>query len=313
MNNPKVSVVIPVYNGSNYLKEAIECALKQTYENTEIIVVNDGSNDDNKTEEIALSYGDSIRYFYKQNGGVSSALNYGISKMTGEYFSWLSHDDCYSENKIKDAVELLKAHNMINQKCIAFTGGHYIDINGKKTKDFHKYFIKEKIYSGIEVVSIMMKEGTLNGCCMLIPKDAFNKVGEFNESLRYSQDALMWIQMFLSGYSLVSDNKPNVMYRLHRNQTSKLRRDLLLHDSFEMSKIIVPVFIKNSTRENNLLRQFAARHARHECKDAVNECIREGRKANVLSAYDVMYLKLKLVWGKIRNLLKKIYLEVRIK
>ena len=93
---PKVSIIIPVYNGSNYLDNAINCALCQTYENLEVIVVNDGSTDEGKTREIALKYSDKIRYFEKANGGVSSALNLGIREMGGEYFSWLSHDDVYT-------------------------------------------------------------------------------------------------------------------------------------------------------------------------------------------------------------------------
>ena len=91
--DPKVSIIIPVYNGANYVSEAIDSALAQTYKNIEIIVVNDGSSDDGATEKIAKSYGDRIRYFAKENGGVSSALNFGIRQMTGEWFSWLSHDD----------------------------------------------------------------------------------------------------------------------------------------------------------------------------------------------------------------------------
>jgi glycosyltransferase involved in cell wall biosynthesis len=108
--NPLVSIVIPVYNGSNFLREAIDSALAQTYQNLEIIVVNDGSTDD--TENIALSYGDKIRYIAKQNGGTSTALNLGIENMRGEYFSWLSHDDLYYPQKIaREVDELLKLDN----------------------------------------------------------------------------------------------------------------------------------------------------------------------------------------------------------
>ena len=98
---PKVSIIIPVYNGSNYLQEAIDSALAQTYPNCEILVINDGSCDEGKTEAIALSYGDRIRYFKKENGGVATAVNYGIEHMTGDYFAWLSHDDYYLPHKIE--------------------------------------------------------------------------------------------------------------------------------------------------------------------------------------------------------------------
>ena len=62
-----VSIVIPVYNGSDYMWEAIDSIIKQTYKNREIIVVNDGSTDEGKTEEIALSFGNSIKYYCKEN------------------------------------------------------------------------------------------------------------------------------------------------------------------------------------------------------------------------------------------------------
>ena len=76
----KVSIIIPVYNGSNYVKEAIDSALAQTYKNKEIIVVNDGSTDEGATRDIVKSYGDKVTYYEKENGGVSTALNLGIEK-----------------------------------------------------------------------------------------------------------------------------------------------------------------------------------------------------------------------------------------
>ena len=64
--NYKVTIVIPVYNGSNFMKVAIDSAIAQTYDNKEILVINDGSTDNGETEKIALSYGDKIRYIKKK-------------------------------------------------------------------------------------------------------------------------------------------------------------------------------------------------------------------------------------------------------
>ena len=268
MQNPKVSIIIPVYNGSNCLSHAIDCALSQTYENLEVIVVNDGSTDGGKTEEIALSYGDRIRYFSKTNGGVSSALNFGIRNMTGEYFSWLSHDDGYSKTKVSDSVALLAAHQAIGKKVVAFTGGYYIDIHGDRLHNFHHYFDCDRLYTGRDVVDIMLNKGTLNGCCMLIPKCAFEEAGLFHENLRYSQDALMWYNIFLSGYGLVCDNLPNVMYRLHQNQTSQLRRDLYEHDALVIAELLAEPLLE-SDGTGALLRRYIKRLTKYECVEAV--------------------------------------------
>ena len=109
--DPKVSIIIPVYNGSNYLREAIDSALAQTYKNIEVIVVNDGSDDGGKTESIAKSYRNKIRYIYKKNAGVSTALNAGILAAEGEYISWLSHDDVYIPNKLEVQINYLRNEN----------------------------------------------------------------------------------------------------------------------------------------------------------------------------------------------------------
>ena len=248
--NPKVSIVIPVYNGANFLENAINCALSQTYENLEVIVVNDGSKDDGATERIALSFGDRIRYFSKENGGVSSALNYGISQMEGQYFSWLSHDDAYTPDKVADAVQALQDADAMDENTIAYTGGYFIDKDSRVVKPFSLHFVQGKVYAGREMVEYSCNHGTLNGCCMLIPKKAFDVCGGFHEHLRYSQDSLMWFQMFLHDFSLVFDGKSNVMYRLHPAQTSQTRKDLFAKDANTIAQILAPGLQKISTKNN---------------------------------------------------------------
>ena len=119
MKNIKVSIIIPVYNGSNYVNLAIDSALRQTYKNIEIIVVNDGSKDN--TLKILKQYGDKIKLIDKENGGVSTALNLGIKNMTGDYFSWLSHDDLYYPEKIEREVNYLIENNLVGTKTILYS------------------------------------------------------------------------------------------------------------------------------------------------------------------------------------------------
>lgn len=296
---PMVSIIIPVYNGSNYLKNAIDCALGQNYENLEVIVVNDGSCDDGKTEEVALSYGDKILYYYKENGGVSSALNYGIRMMHGEYFSWLSHDDAYSSRKISDAMALLRSHEAIGQKSIAYTEGYFISKSGEKIKQFKKFFSTEVVYPGLSVVDTMTRKGTLNGCCMLIPKQAFWDVGLFDENLRYSQDALMWYKIFLGGYSLISDNNKNVMNRLHPGQVTHTRRDLYKHDAVIIAQELAPLLLK-SDPTGRLLYNYTKRLTRQNCSEPIAYLKQYAKANHALAISRRVKLELFIVLGKIR-------------
>lgn len=187
-NWPKVSVVIPVYNGSDYLSEAIDSALAQDYPNFEVIVINDGSTDDGATEKVALSYKGAIRYFSKQNGGVASALNCAIERMEGEYFSWLSHDDLYVTNKISrqiDAARRCGADDIVVYSLAgAFSDSKEIfrvlDIP-HECSGWFKYFLAAN--------------SSLHGCTLLIPRVAFQVCGLFDERLRTTQDYDMWFRL----------------------------------------------------------------------------------------------------------------------
>lgn len=191
MKLPLVSIIIPVYNGSKYLGEAIDSALAQTYKNIEIVVVNDGSTDNGKTEEIAKSYGDKIRYFSKPNGGVSSALNYAIKESKGEYISWVSHDDLIYPNKIEAQIEYLKNKNLLNKDVIVYSDHSMINKDGKLIEICQKQFDEFG-----EKTEYALLHGKINGITLLIPKKAFDDCGLFSEKLVAVQDYEMWERMF---------------------------------------------------------------------------------------------------------------------
>lgn len=186
-----MSIIIPVYNGANYLSEAIDSALTQAYPNIEVLVVNDGSTDQGKTERIATSYGDKIRYFYKENGGVASALNYGIRAMTGEYFSWLSHDDIYMNNKISKALESLA--QLEDKKRVVCCAYEVVDENRKFLYEINP--VKEYGADKLEIPLFPVFRCCINGCGLLIHKSHFERVGTFNEKLLTTQDYDFWFRL----------------------------------------------------------------------------------------------------------------------
>jgi len=107
---PKVSVVIPTYNRSGMIKEAISSVLAQTERDFEIVVVDDGSTDDTRSVVGAMQNG-RISYFYKNNGGPASARNYGLSKAKGEYVAFLDSDDLWPENYLEVMLSQLEGNS----------------------------------------------------------------------------------------------------------------------------------------------------------------------------------------------------------
>lgn len=222
--NPKISIIIPVFNGSNYLSEAIDSAINQTYKNIEIIVVNDGSDDNDATEKISLSYGNKIKYLKKKNGGVASALNLGIENMEGEYFSWLSHDDLYETTKVEKQINILST--LKDPKTVICCRYKVVDKNLKYIQE--NSFGKEKDKLIEPAVKYLLK-GYVHGCCLLIHKEHFERVGTFNESLKTTQDFDLWFRM-LRGKSIYFNNDIGVISRSHDEQDSKKLYDYHLKE-----------------------------------------------------------------------------------
>ena len=212
MQNPLVSIVIPVYNGSNFMHEAIDSALAQTYPNIEILVVNDGSTDD--TREIALSYGDKIRYFEKENGGVATALNLAIREMKGAYFSWLSHDDWYAPDKVEAEVEALRA-------CGDWNRAVFSDCDSVRYPSGSRYRMKNLRFGRklVETGWFVVAMGLISGCTLLIPKSYFEEFGGFDESVRAVNDYEQWFRMF-KDRKLAYVDKSLVGSRVHEKQVT---------------------------------------------------------------------------------------------
>lgn len=297
--NPKVSIVIPVYNGANYVAEAIESALAQTYKNLEIIVVNDGSKDNGATDAAVRPYTDRIVYISKENGGVSSALNTGIKAMTGDYFSWLSHDDLYSPEKIEKQVNLLQTSDDI-VLCV----GGLMDFNKKAIP--HKFKGASGRFSSLDLFKMFIDGYELNGLGFLIPKTAFIKAGQFDEDMRYLQDLDMWLRIFINKPMIVCHQDKLVFSRIHAAQTTNTMSDRFFVDREKLIAKHVKL-IEQSSNDDESKKQLLRLHYLL----AIKGNNRPGKKASLEAlsrfSYDIANLKREAFPYEIKGALKRCF------
>ena len=185
--NPLVSVVMPVYNQKlEYLQEAIDSIIKQTYKNWELIIVDDGSDEDpfDKFHSDILS-NEKIILLIQENKGVAGALNTGIKNMKGEWFAWLSSDDVWYPEKLQKQLEFII--NNPNSKII-YSDWEYIDESGKHIK----YEVEPVFNDPSEVRFHLCHRFFGCGSTILIHKDCIAKVGTFNEKYRGMEDYELW-------------------------------------------------------------------------------------------------------------------------
>lgn len=304
--NPKVSIIIPVYNGSNYVAEAIESALAQTYNNIEIIVVNDGSRDNGATDNAVKPYLDKIRYIKKENGGVSSALNEGIRQMTGEYFSWLSHDDLYTPEKVSSQIYALEASGGNN--ILIMTDSDFINASGKKIirpKIHTVLWPENKKMSMLEIVDIVFAGTSIGGCTLLIPRSAFDKAGLFNEDYRYMQDMDMWYRIFLNGFNLLYINNIGVHSRVHSGQLTVSGNNIGKKDAQIIGRNLINQLLRINAYDQ--LKNYACLCFRNQMWENGDYIISSIKKCTKLSVkYKCRLFKYR-IYGHIRPIIRTIY------
>ncbi len=228
--NPLVSIVIPVYNGSNFMREAIDSAIAQTYNNIEVLVINDGSNDEGETKKIALSYGDKIRYFEKENGGVATALNFGIREMKGDYFLWLSHDDLIDNNRVEEDIKILHGSNY------KITYSKLFILNEKNKNIYEAKRLLNIVTSPYDTIVM----AGIGFCSMTIKKECFKKVGFFNENNKTMQDVEM-VLLLAKYFIFIHNSKTSTYNRNHSNRGTYKQKNLHSIESLKLGD-----FVKNT-------------------------------------------------------------------
>lgn len=209
--NDKVSVIIPCYNQAQYLNECLQSVMNQTHSNWECIIVNDGSFDN--TEEVALLWlqkDTRFKYFYKENGGLSSARNAGIDKATGDYIQFLDSDDTIDIQKLE-----LQLNNLENYEISICDYFPFEDKTGKRVDwRYLTPFLDEQYYKK-EIILDWENKVSIPCHCVLFKKEILNfYVIRFDETLPNHEDWVFWSKIFYHSEKIQNYPEILAMYRI---------------------------------------------------------------------------------------------------
>lgn len=212
MSSPLVSIIIPVYNKADFVRESLESALGQSYQNIEVVLVNDGSKDGSLAilQEFKANYPDKIILIDQVNGGVSQATNAGIAASSGDFIQFLDADDLMSSDKIQEQMKLLKEKpedSMATCKWATF------ETNFEKLIEFD-LGLYQGFSCGIDFLLKAWNSSEMMAISSyLTPKDLILKAGPWDESLTINQDGEFFCRVLLQCKGIFFEPSGKVYYR----------------------------------------------------------------------------------------------------
>lgn len=213
---PKISVIIPAYNCAQYISETVESVLAQTYQDYEIIIVDDGSTDNTKDvlSKYVEAYPNKVIYIYQQNAGEGGARNRGLKESVRDYVAFLDSDDIWLPTKLEKQMALVDS---LKGEDIVVFGDQY-QFNDSGAILLKSMFKILKPYNGF-VYEKLLYENFLTTNMILTKRDFFNKVGYFKEGMKYCADFEMWLRL-AKHYKFYYVEDLVAGYRIHSAQVS---------------------------------------------------------------------------------------------
>lgn len=260
MNSELVSVVLPVYNGEKYIRESINSVINQTYDNWELIIVDDCSTDN--TLNIIKEYEHKdprIRVIHnKTNKKLPASLNVGFSNTKGEFLTWTSDDNVYKQ----DALLVMKNYLTVH-KNISFVYANYTKINEKGE------FVK-KIEVG-EPEELYKRN--VCGACFLYTREIYQKVGDYDINSFLAEDYDYWLRINI--YGEIAHIKDNLYcYRSHGNSLTKTKKE-------EIRVQTLKVLLKN---RNGLIKK-SKRISKFWLNEQILKYANENEKNNYMNSF----------------------------
>ena len=215
---PLISVVIPAYNAEQFLDETLESVLSQTYENWECIIVNDGSTD--STESVAKKWCEKdsrFRLTNKENGGLSSARNWGIKESKAEYIAFLDADDILIPDSLEVRINVLIEQNV---DLVATKIQHFADKLPKVSKNNAR---QDVLYYAKEGLTLFLAFNKVTPSTVLCKKSVMDEVGGFTWHKK-AENLHCWLKVLFAGYKIYRIDETLLLYRLVENSMSSIDR-----------------------------------------------------------------------------------------
>ncbi len=237
----KISIVLPVYNGSEYIADSINSILTQTYKNWELIIVDDCSTD--KTPEIIKHYKESDPRITicrnEKNLGLPNTLNVGFSLASGDYYTWTSDDNLYLPYALEKMIDVLEKEPEV---LMVYTDFSVIDSSGK-------VFYVKKTFEPKYIVA-----QNVCGACFLYRSETAKQIGTYDPESFLAEDYDYWIRIYRQGnIRHLSENL--YLYRMHPKSLTSTKQELVKEQTYKVMERHF-LFLYEAARKNNMIYNF---------------------------------------------------------
>lgn len=256
---PTVTVITTAYNVSAFIGEALSSIFAQTFTDYEVVVVNDGSEDEQELNAALAPYRESIVYVSQQNRGVAAARNSGLQIARGRYAAFLDADDIWEPDFLKQQVEFIEreGYDLVYTDALLF---------GDRCFEGRTFMDIAPSHGEVTFRSLISGECNIIGSAVLARREALVDAGLFDEGLRNAQDFDLWIRMTLGSARLGYQRRVLARYRYREGSLSgdavnRINRELRVfrkilaeYDITREQYLDVERAVRRCERELNLVR-----------------------------------------------------------
>lgn len=222
MGQPLISVIIPIYNGASYIQKMVEMVKNQTYKNLEVLLIDDGSMDETaKLCKQQIEKDGRFTLFRKENGGASTARNYGLQRSHGEYIAFIDADDYIFPQYIEYLYSLLSKYHADMSCC-----GYYKMWDTEKLPDFEDS-LKEIVFTGSEAIEDLLYRKNISASpCLKLYKVAVVENICFPEGVIYEEDMLFNLKAIENCRKVIYGDRVLYIYYQHLSSVTHCSVDV---------------------------------------------------------------------------------------